>query len=474
MKNQKIRYSILSLLLCASCTTVSTSVIPTNKPTSSPIPSVNISNSATPVPSSVGSITPSVMPTSTETTNVTASPTSITTDISEFTTVNGKIYDEAGNILNDVKVTVKSLDPKVNFTSEINTAGGSYIFRNVPVGVGLEVTAFKDEKWTKRTQIYVAKSNLTGVSDSNVLDFGDTNNLGTPDKTNFYFLSNSPEVVDVIPKNQLLKHDQMSFKLIFSEPVKKDSVEKNLYLRYVRDSFASNVVLGDGTNGTTNTDGPPLLKGTKQVVIDEFVTGRNFTWDSSNFDDYGKEVTFSFNGSNGVLTDNKNQIRYGLTLRKDSTAPRISDREGNLGLIEGEFFMNPNRAKNIIFNVESDRSAPVLDSMVLLKNSVNCLIRLNFSEIMVVEGFLNIDFSNLSFYKFYRNGTLIDISNSSVALNTKKSIEISAPLNTFSVGDKIKVEVDPNLKDPAGNFMSLGVTLGEFDNIREVQYNPNP
>lgn len=465
------RYSILSFLVINACTQVNTIPVSSPGPTSNPTIQPTSSSIATPVPtSSIPSTTPPTSPVATPTPVLDS--TGNTSDISELTTVNGKIYDDNGTPLNDVKVTIKSVDPAHNFSSEVNTINGSYIFRNVPVGVRLELTAFKSDSWTKRTQSYVAKSNLQGVSLSNVLDFGDSYNIGSTEKTNFYFLSDSPEVVEVIPRNQLLKHDEMSFKLIFSESVKKESIEKNLYIRYVAAPFGSNIILGDGNNGTVNTDGPPLIKGNKQVIIDEFVLGRKFVWDTSGFDEFGKEVTFSFDGSNGVITDNKNQIRYGVTLRKNSNEPRIMDRQGNLGLVDGEFFLNPLRGKNIIFNVESDKRAPTLESLVLLKDSNNCIIRLNFSELMTVEGFPNTDFSDLSFYKFYRNGQLIDLTGSKVNLITKKAIEVLAPNNTFSLGDKIKVEVDPNMKDPAGNFISLGISLQNFDNIREVQYNP--
>lgn len=474
MKKDK-KYYLLSLLICASCTNIVTNTIPSKSPTPSILPSNKINTTSS--PTVIPSIQTSIIPSSTPSINISSTPSPIstvkTTDISESATVNGKVYDDGGNSLDNIKVSIKSLDTNINFSGESNTVNGSYVFRNVPVGVRLEITAFKSDSWTKRVQTYVAKSNLQGVSVSNVLDFGDSFNIGSIEKQNFYFLSDLPEVLEVRPKNQLLKYDQMAFTLVFSEPVKKESIEKNLYLRYLGSStITPSTILGDGTNGTDNTDGPPLLKGNKQIIIDEFVGGRKFVWDTSNFDDYGKEVTFSFDGSNGVITDNKSQVKYGLTLRKNSREPRIIDRAGNLGIIEGEFFMNPTRARNIVFNVESDRRSPYIESLVLLKNSDNCIIRINYSELMILEGSVNTDVSDLSFYKFYRNGQLIDLTNSKVNLITRKGIEILAPTSTFNVGDKIKVEVDPNLKDPAGNFISQGVSLNDFDNIRETQYNP--
>ncbi len=474
MKNKKTKYSISILFLCVSCTAVNTSINPSFTPTPSnnktPVPSSSIlpSNSATPTPNP----TPVINQTPSPTLTPTLAPITNSQDISKLATINGKVFDDSGATMDGIDITVESLESNSNFKVQQKTINGTYVFRDVPVGIKLKITAFKNENWTKREQTYIAKSNLQGVSFSNVVDFGDVNNIGSPDKTNFYFLTNAPEIIDVIPKNQLLKYDQMTFKLIFSESVKKSSVEKNLYLRYVKDSFSPNTILGDGNNGTDNTDGPPLIKGLKQIIIDEFVSNRKFTWDTLDFDDYGKEVTFSFDGANGVLTDKNNQIKYGLTIRKNSREPRIVDREGNLALFDGEFFTNPSRGKNIIFNVESDLSSPYIESLVLVKNNNNCIIRINFSELMRVEGLISSDVSKLSFYKFYKNNTLIDLSNSNISINTGKSIEIISPTSTFSEGDTIKVQIDPNLKDPAGNFFSQGITLGEFDNIRETRFEP--
>jgi hypothetical protein len=215
MRNNK-KYYILSLFICASCTNVATNITPSKSPISSikPVPTSTISPSLPTTPQV--SITPSSLPSVFSTSTPTPSQSSnITTDISELSTVNGKIFDDGGNTLDNVKVSIKSLDSNINFSGEVTTVNGSYVFRNVPVGVRLEITAFKSDSWTKRVQTYVAKSNLQGVSLSNVLDFGDSYNIGSSEKLNYYFLSDLPEVLDIVPKNQLLKHDQMSFTLIF-------------------------------------------------------------------------------------------------------------------------------------------------------------------------------------------------------------------------------------------------------------------
>lgn len=471
-KKNNFKALLLIFPFLISCTTPST-VKPSEsaKPASSPTPTVSvtpspsISPSATPISSATATPSPSISPS--------ISPTGDTSDISDFATLNGKVYDEASNLLDDIKITVRSLQDSVPFSGETTTVGGTYVFRNVPVGVPVEITAYKNDKWTKRVQTFVLKSNLTGDSTSNVVDFGDQYFIGNSLKSNFYFLTDAPEVIKISPeRGNILQHDDFKVTLTFSEPVKKSSIEDNLVIRYVRDDFPIDTILGDGDNNTTNTDGPPSVGGNRQVIIDKYTTGRNFAWDSIGADSYGKEVTFSLDSSTGVITSNKDRIRYGITLRGKAGTAKIEDVDGNIGLGAGEFFVDNRRSKNVIFYADTDKIQPYLQSVKLLKDSTNAIIRMNFSEPMSVEGFKNLDSIDLSFYKFYKNNNLITISNPVIGTPNNKTVELKTDLNTFQVGDTIKIEVDPNLKDPAGNFFSQGVTSGELDNIKETRYEP--
>ena len=463
-KNKLISLSFLTTLLISCTVNPSTIVNPSGKPTSLPLPSVAKTPPAfiNPTPTTSSTLS-SVAPTAIPSANI---------GIQEYATVNGKVYDDAGQPLDNIKVTIKSLEDNFSFNVESNTINGSYVFRNVPVGIRLEIKAFKSNDWTTRIQSYVSKGNISGVTQANVVDFGDDRILSSLEKTNFFFLSNAPEIVSIDPTlNKSLSYDNIKFKMTFSEAVNKKSVEDNLVLRYVRESFPPSTVLGDGTDGTVNTDGPPLINGNSQILIDKNVS-RRFDWDTDRFSLTGKEVTFNLTSGISLPTSINNLVRYGVSLRGTNNAVKVTDKDGNLALESGEFFINDTRSRNIIYTLEQDRSSPYLEYIDLIKNSNNCIIRLNFSEPMIVEGFSNRDLNNIDTYKIYRDGVLITPNNVNFSSPNSKTLEIKTDRNTFNENQRIKVDVDPNLKDPAGNFFSIGVTLGEIDNIKELRFQP--
>jgi hypothetical protein len=389
-----------------------------------------------------------------------------------------KVYDEVGNPLDNIKITVTSLEKDFAFSAETFTnSGGSYVFRNIPVGIRIEIKAFKSDKWTQRLQVYVAKSNLEGRPDANVIDFGDTIPIGTPEKANYLFLTDAPEVIDVTPERQTtIKHNGIKMKFTFSEPVKKKLLRTILSLRYLSTDVSTTTILGDGAEGTTKTDGPPTIAGKAQVIIDRTTQDKKFEWDTDSFNPNGKEVTFSLPESRGVITSNTIRTIYGVSLRENAGTVKLADADGNRALDAGEFFLSKtgsgNRAKNHVVYVDADKTSPSLDLVKLIKNSSNCIIRLTFSEPMNVEGFSSDEVIDVSFYKFFKNSTPITLQDPTVRVTSQDSIEILTSTDTFSLGDTIRVEVDPNLKDPARNFFSQGVTSGERDYIRELKYNP--
>jgi cytoskeletal protein RodZ len=143
---------------------------------SSAMPSASSSNAtASTVPSASGSTTPSASGSAPATTSSTTptDTTGTTSDIKEKATFNGTIYDTNDVPVDGAKVTATSIDPSVTWKGEDQiTAGGSYVFRNAPVGVRVLITVSKDG-WTTRTQTQVLKSNLTGNPDANKFDFSD-------------------------------------------------------------------------------------------------------------------------------------------------------------------------------------------------------------------------------------------------------------------------------------------------------------
>lgn len=466
----------LSSLFLYSCT--STTTITNPSPSVSISPSSTISNqSPSPINSSTSTPSPqnSTVPTNLPSVSPSnAQETKPTTDISSFVSINGKVYDDTGNLLNDILITVKSLDTNNNFFAEAKTLGGSYVFRNVPVGVRLEITAYKSDKWTTRKQTYVAKSNLQGSPDQNVIDFGDFYSVTDLSKQNFYFLSDAPEVSSVTPdRSTSIKHNGMIFKLKFSEPVIKSTVEKNFAVRSLKESAPINAVIGDGTDGTFNTDGLSFSSEPTQVVLDKS-SGFSYVWDTVGQITTGKEVTISLPQGVGVLTSNVKGALYGITLRDRSSGVKLTDADNNAALDAGEFLYNTVgvRAKNHVFLVEADREAPYLQELKLNKTSSKSIISLVFSEPMVVDGYPNSEWRDLSFYKFYKSASLIELDpdETEVRVSSPNILEISTTQDIFRSGDKIKAEIDLNLKDPVGNFFSQGITLSERDNIKEEIY----
>lgn len=91
-------------------------------------------------------------------------------------------YDINDNLLNDVSITIKSLDKKIIFSSKITTNNGTAIFKNVPIDTLISISVSKIGYNTKeRTEV------LKGSNDSR-LDFG-----GSYENSE-YALQQEPEV----------------------------------------------------------------------------------------------------------------------------------------------------------------------------------------------------------------------------------------------------------------------------------------
>ncbi len=423
------------------------------------------STSATSLPSAAPTPSASaVIPSQSATPGATPTPSAVTTDISSFATLNGKIFDNGGNLLSDVQIIIRSLDKKIDFLSETKTSqGGSFVFQNVPAGVPMEVKAFKSSGWTTKTQTVVIKANITGDPNANLLDFGDGFSIDDPLKTNFYFLSNAPEVIAITPaKNSSLKHYGLSFKLTFSELVKKKSVEDNIILRYVKENISPLTVVGD------YTDGPPSVNGLNQVFFNKDTSGGIFQWDTAPSSQEGKEVIFTLDKSIGLPTRPDNSVYYALSLRGKENSPRIADAENINGLDRGEFFINNVRSRNILFNILPDKTEPILKEVKIYKTSTKRRIRVVFSEPMDVQGSSNTELLDIANYIFYRkvSNEVITLNNPEISYSAPDTVDILCDLNSFSDGDTIKIEVNLAIKDPAGNFMSQGQLNGDPDNIK--------
>jgi hypothetical protein len=144
----------------------------------------------------------------------------------EETTLNGKIYDDHQTPMEDVTVTIKSLNSAVNFIAETRTVSGTYLFNAVPSGVQMEIVASK-AGYTTRRRVEVPKSNKDGDPNANKYDFGVMS--ASSNSTANLALSDSPEVIRISPERNSSDISAAS-KLIltFNEPVDRQSVENSL------------------------------------------------------------------------------------------------------------------------------------------------------------------------------------------------------------------------------------------------------
>lgn len=471
-KNKNIVLFFIMTTLTLSCTVDTTKTIPSSSPSSVALSSPSVSV--------YPSILPTIIPSSSTLPITSAQPVqsvnpNITSDIKSDATVNGYIYDDAGNLMENVTVSIRSLEKAYDFYGDTKTIKGSYVFRNVPVGVKLEIKASNGEDWSERFVSYVAKSNSIGNPSANIVNFGDE--FPAEDiinKLNYDFLTQAPEIIKVDPpRNSVLKNTAVKIKFTFSKPVKKSVLEDYFILRYLKSEVGRSIILGNGENGTTNTDGPPSISGLNQVIVDKNSSMKKFTWDTPLYDSLGKEFTFSLSDGYALPTTANNRVLYGVSLRGVGSNLKIVDKSDRLSLKTGEFYTDAVvRAKNYTFYVDSDRENPYLESVKLVKNTSHSIIRLIFSKAMTVEGFINSELYDINNYSFELNGGTLTLPNPIISIPIPNVVEIKSSTSAFNIGNTVKVTLNPNIKDYVGNFLSQGVTLGEKDYEKEAIYNP--
>lgn len=225
----------------------------------------------------------------------TAQPTplpSATSDISviENTTGNGRVFDAQGNPVEGARVVARSLNSSVPFIAETTTSrDGSYSFNNVPPGIQIEITVYK-EGYAPRTRVEVLKSNKQGDPNANRYDFG--SEQGSPNA-----LSDAPEIIAVqlaqpTPDNPL---EQLTLR--FSEPMDRSSVEGTLALY--------------GTDGDGNADPAQRV-----VPADALI----FNWSSDESEvtlrlrepleaEVATTLTLAFLDNGGTLRDKSGTVR---------------------------------------------------------------------------------------------------------------------------------------------------------------------
>jgi len=424
-----------------------------------PSPTQIIKPSIKPSPSKEPTATPSPSTTSLPSTPI---ENNVTPDISSNATLTGRVYNQDGVFLDDATVTVEY----DNIKQETKSIKGSYVFRDLPTGKPILVTSYKDDEYPSKTQSIVLKSNLTGNTNLNNLDFGDQFQDTSPSKQNFFFLTNAPEVNEIYvnnTKNYTTRHFNFSIKMIFNKLVEKKSVIDNLYIRSLKERVGPSVLIGDGKGNTSITDNFEY-----KCIVDSFTSGIIFRWDTNDYNEYGKELTINFTKNAALVTSIDKNIFYGLTLRSNNGSIFLTSKDRKQALESGDFYINNERRKNFVFSVIADKTEPELEKIEVDNKNGKKQIRLLFSEPMSFIGSssFNSELLNINNYIFYRNNNAFVPVSPTLKMIDASLLEIEMDNSSFSEGDTIKVEVKPNLKDPAGNFFSRGQKNGEWNYIK--------
>ena len=363
-----------SLFVLAGCPDQTATTLPT------PAASASVSAVATVAPTAVATVAPvasgsaaSVAPTTAPVTTDITTQQGTTPDINSKATLDGRVTDETGSLLDGVTIVAEA----VGITGTTNawkqsttTVKGSYVFRDVPVGVVLKVAATKTG-FTSREQSIVLKSNLQGNADQNKLDFDTTAGSGN------YFLQDAPEItkfvvngveatdagsyaagssIDGATANVTgLKNDQLKMELTFSEPVQQSEV-KNFEIK--SQSFAT-------------------LNDTAAPTIDGNTDGVTYDWNSDNTQvviTLPKPLLVNSSGDEALY-----DFSYGSnTLFKDAS--------GKSALKAQYIRFNSNTANNhVLFSLQNDSDSPNLVS-VSAKDGSTDILELTFSEKLSVQG----------------------------------------------------------------------------------------
>lgn len=584
MLTKKILSTTVALALTASVAMLAGCPTPTNVPSASDSGSASPSPSDTSSPSGSTSPSATVSATTSASTSVsptasgstTASPTASqsatsssapssqtggTTDIKERATFNGNIYDTDGSVLDGVTVSAKSIDAGVTWVGEAQqTANGSYVFQNAPVGVRIQIDAGKPG-YASRSQTVVLKSNLTGAPGANVYDFG-----GTATNAAQYALQDEPEIVTVkvnakeattpggigkyiagLPIGENLSYrpdggtsvgisgidnSKLDVELTFSEAMDTQSVQDALK---VMSMMNDNSIFPVGVN--------------KEFTLDSTIQANPFTWSNDN-----KTVLFSA-GRPLLANDSGTEARYKLTFgskfkdaggkeAKSSTerlagasGVALADQQQSTGsasqfvngqsITPGGFikYSTSTRSDYLTFSLKNDDVDPKLETIQGRDNLDGTdRVNLNFTKPLEVlirkspaissttgsSGFSTdangvititsapLDSAGNSLHigtitkaptnassdgQFNVNGsdattgTFANRTGTFELINGSKSLLLKFPVDTFVAGQKVRVAINSDFADPAGNTISTnnsntsgGITQDDHIKVSTVTF----
>ncbi len=479
----------LSVLALAGC---NGPVVPVVSPTASTPPS---QPSAAPVASPSAVASTAALPGQTPAPVLSAPPAS-----GKVVTVQGKVFDEEGALVEGARVTVTSLNTQQPYTASATTTNGNYVFNSVPVGVQVRIVATKDG-WTSRDRVDAFD---TQTEARNVVDFGGTSSTGAP-----FFISNYPEIASAFGSNETAKGEKVVFTINLSEPLDEENQ------RRFNEAFA---ISSEGGIRLTRSS----------AFLDNKVRA-SMVWNAA-----GSSVVYSFDAPQRALSDKDKD--YAFTLTRLVGAPLITDKDNKpLGFdntAEADAYQNIVKASSLRFSTSADTAAkrwdethnrsggfsvaeddtdPTLASVkastIQLASGSFKRIELTFSEPVQVFGntastelttlanyvlafgetplrgtdmekdatLLNLGTFTLDDLKgFTRNKTILSLTNGTNAISLSTSdarvINIDIPAAKFPVeAEHVRVLVKKTVTDPAGNAISetSKQSDGTADNVKD-------
>jgi hypothetical protein len=462
---QPAKYSKLALALLALSATACAPAIPsqtTTTPSASPgAPMASMTPSMAPAGASA---TPG--PTAIASATATAStPAAVT----QFVVLSGTVYDETGATITGAVVKVNSLDPNNRYTQTVTTNQGSYVVRDVPEGVNVEITATKTN-WTSRRRV---GSFQAAATTRNQIDFGsplaDNTNPGAA-----YFISKYPEVTSTLPLYDASNVDPstLSYQFTLSEPL--DETNKRRFEDAIRILPANKAASPTGpfidlqdTVDTTTAFKPDtgnqwaytIKKGS--LFLNDVNVLATVTWNDANTvatltfpaplgtnrDDSGKyeaalvagsdPIVDPFNNKLGIYTpDPANGNKIDGTLIRSAFLPNTLTINGTPGTAAARVIATHQSISD--FSVKLMSAPPVLTGVAYTKNlGTDSRFELTFNEPMAAY-----------------NGTQLGRIDASLSTGTL--------LDTlsFAVSDKVGGTSRDNLKGPVNSPFTFGFNIG--------------
>jgi hypothetical protein len=303
----------------------------------------------------------------------------------------GYIFDDNAQLMEDVRVTAEFNNYSFSYYSELKTQRGYYQFPCAAAGARVKLTAQKPG-YTSRSRVEIIKANR-GQPNYNRYDFGRDANPFTEDfSASYEGLSDKPEVTLVTPaRNGTGLSPTTDFILQFSEPMDRQSVEDTFTVR----SFNNHKLSVDNTINKFPTEpgfkytlqGNGLIASNADAGIGTPIYDRSAFDISWNADD--TQVTFQFKPGLSLPTDKIPEFtpHYQVAFKPFTQENRtirdksgIERKEKHFKLTNGDF------EESYQFQVKEDLQAPSLQAALWAGFSGQMpTLLLQYSESMLLK-----------------------------------------------------------------------------------------